>query len=45
MEKYSLLTLSANEQQKIYIHIDFVKPGKSTYFIEHKKEVNRSRQS
>lgn len=36
-EKYSLLTLKADNTQTVYFHIDFVKPGKVSYVVEHRK--------
>lgn len=38
MENYSLLTLKEDDKKTpIYFHIDFVKPGKATYVVEHKE--------
>ena len=39
MEKYSLLTLKADNSQQdpIFFHVAFVKPGKATYMVEQKE--------
>ena len=39
MEKYSLLTLKADNRQQdpIFFHVAFVKPGKATYMVEQKE--------
>ena len=34
-ENYSLMTLKSDTDQPIFFHVDFMKPGKSTYVIEH----------
>ena len=34
-EHYSLMTLKADKNQPIFFHIDFMKPGKATYAVEH----------
>jgi len=35
-ENYSLMTLNLDSQQSIFFHVDFIKPGKATYVVEHK---------
>lgn len=32
---YSLASLETNKDEKIYFHVDFMKPGKNTYVVEH----------
>lgn len=36
---YSLLTFNSYKFQPIYFHVAFVKPGKSTYIVEHRPHV------
>ena len=36
-DNYSLLTLKSFHEQQIFFHVDFIKPGKSTYVVEHKE--------
>ena len=42
IEDYSVLTLKANKNNPIFFHVDFIRPGKSTYVVEHKQQFNES---
>ena len=41
-DQYSLLTLKADKNQPIFFHVDFLKPGKTNYVVEHKKVENKN---
>ena len=42
IEDYSVLTLKANKHNPIYFHVDFIRPGKSTFLVEHKQKLSES---
>ena len=41
-ENYSLSIFKAFEHQPIYFYVEFVKPGKQIYIVEHKEKPENS---
>ena len=37
---HSILSIKMNPTEPIYFHVDFLKPGKCTYLIEHQEPIN-----
>lgn len=42
VEDYSVLTLKACKHNPIFFHVDFIRPGKSTFLVEHKQQMKES---
>ena len=42
-DNYSLMTLKADPEQPIFFHVDFIKPGKASYVVEHSSKPKNSK--
>ena len=41
-ESYSVLSLTQDKSCPVFFHVDFCKPGKTTYIVEHNKQKGMS---